>query len=99
MRRGQSDRVVIARLELLPLQIPHEVLVKEEDDSPDRFVRLEEVKRRVGLGKSMIYQLVRDGKFPAPYKLSPAAARWSNREITAWIDDVKDGFEGKKRKV
>lgn len=99
MRCGQSDRVIIARLEFLPLQIPHEVLVKDEEDNADRFVRLDEVKRRVGLGKSMIYQLVKDGKFPAPYKLSPAAARWSNREITAWIDDVKDGFEGKKRKV
>lgn len=99
MRRGQSDRLVIARLEFLPLQIPHEVLMKDEEDNPDRFVRLDEVKRRVGLGKSMIYQLVKEGRFPAPYKLSPAAARWSNREITAWIDDVKDGFEGKKRKV
>lgn len=99
MRRGQSDRIVIARLELLSPQLPHEVPVKDEEHNPDRFVRLEEVKRRVGLGKSMIYQLVKDGRFPAPYKLSPAAARWSNREITAWIDDVKDGFEGKKRKV
>jgi len=66
---------------------------------PDRFVKLDEVKRRVGLGKSMIYRLIGEGKFPAPYKLTPCAARWSNREIAAWIDDVKDGFEGKKRKV
>lgn len=55
--------------------------------------------RRVGLGKSMIYQLIKAEKFPAPYKVSAAASRWSDREITAWIDDVKDGFEGKKRKV
>ncbi|GAY22782.1 hypothetical protein SFOMI_3344 [Sphingobium fuliginis] len=47
----------------------------------------------------MIYQLIQDGKFPAPYKISPAAARWSEREVMAWIDDVKDGFEGKRRKV
>jgi len=66
---------------------------------PERFVRLDEVKRRVGLGKSMIYQLIKEDRFPAPYKLSSAAARWSDREITTWIDDVKDGFEGKKRKV
>ncbi|WP_255308926.1 helix-turn-helix transcriptional regulator [Sphingobium fuliginis] len=65
----------------------------------DRFVRIDEVKRRVGLGKTMIYQLIQDGKFPAPYKISPAAARWSEREVMAWIDDVKDGFEGKRRKV
>jgi prophage regulatory protein len=62
-------------------------------------LKLEEVKRRVGLGKSMIYRLIQEGTFPAPYKLSPFASRWSDREIVAWIDNVKDGFEGKKRRV
>jgi prophage regulatory protein len=66
---------------------------------PDRLIKIDEVKRRVGLGKTMIYELIQKGKFPPPYKVSPFAARWSEREIVAWIDDVKDGFEGKKRKV
>lgn len=69
-----------------------------DDGMPDRLVKLDEVMRRVGLSKSMIYRLIQEGTFPAPYKLSPVASRWSNREIVAWIDDVKDGFEGKKRK-
>jgi prophage regulatory protein len=68
-------------------------------DRPDRFLKLDEVKRRVGLGKTMIYRLILEGRFPAPYKPSPFASRWSDREIVAWIDDVKDGFEGKKRRV
>ena len=67
-------------------------------DEPDRLLKIDEVKRRVGLGKTMIYRLIQDGKFPAPYKISPFAARWSNNEIVAWIEKVKDGFEGKKRK-
>lgn len=65
----------------------------------DRLIKLDEVKRRVGLGKTMIYRLIGEGSFPAPYKISPFASRWSNREIVAWIIDVKDGFEGKKRKL
>lgn len=68
-------------------------------DQPERFLKLEEVKRRVGLGKSMIYRLIQEEKFPAPYKLSAFASRWSEREIVAWIDEIKDGFEGKRRKV
>jgi len=36
---------------------------------------------------------------PHPYKISPYASRWSEQEVVAWIADVKDGFEGKKRKV
>ena len=67
-------------------------------EQPERLLRLPEVCRRVGLGKSMIYELIRKGTFPKPYKISPFAARWSEREIVAWIADVKDGFEGKRRK-
>jgi len=69
------------------------------ETQPERFLKLDEVKRRAGLGKSMIYRLISEGKFPAPYKLSRAAARWSELELVAWIDDVKDGFEGKKRRL
>ena len=69
------------------------------NDEPDRFIKLEEVKRRVGLGKSMIYRLIQEQKFPPPYKLSAFASRWSNREVSAWIHGVKDGFEGKRRQV
>jgi prophage regulatory protein len=47
----------------------------------------------------MIYRLVQEEEFPAPYKVSPFASRWSDRETIACIDEVKDGFEGKRRKV
>ena len=70
-----------------------------EGGSPERFVKLDEVCRRAGLGKTMIYGMIKEGRFPRPYKISPFAARWSDQELTAWINDVKDGFEGKKRQV
>ncbi len=70
----------------------------EFTDPPERLLKLEEVTRRVGLGKSMIYRLIMQGRFPAPYKISPYASRWSEHEIVAWIDTVKDGFEGKRRR-
>ncbi|MGV1683458.1 helix-turn-helix transcriptional regulator [Sphingopyxis sp. NJF-3] len=68
-------------------------------EQPERFLRLPEVCRRVGLGKTMIYTMVNDGRFPKPYKLSPGTSRWSEREIVAWIADVKASFEGKHCKV
>ncbi len=64
-------------------------------DQADRFLKLEEVKRRVGLGRSMIYHLIRQGKFPPPYKISAFASRWSDREIVAWVEGVKAGFQSK----
>ena len=66
--------------------------------SGDRLVKLSEVVCRVGLGKTMLYQMIGQGRFPAPYKLSPFVARWSDHEISDWINEMKDGFEGKKRK-
>jgi len=71
----------------------------EASGPPERLIKLDEVCRRVGLGKSMIYEMIREGRFPRPYKISPCASRWSELEIVAWIADVKDGFEGKKRKI
>lgn len=55
----------------------------------DRLLLIDEVKRRVDLGKTMIYRLIKRADFPTPYKLSPFTARWSEREIIAWIDRVK----------
>jgi len=43
--------------------------------------------------------MIKDGRFPQPYKISPFASRWSDREVVAWINAVKDGFEGKRRKM
>ena len=57
----------------------------------DRLIKLPEVMRRVGIGKTMIYRRIKEGTFPAPYKLSPFAARWSEQEIATWIFNVKNG--------
>jgi len=66
-------------------------MTESTEESCDRLLRLLEVRRRVGLGKTMIYELIADGRFPKPYKITPAAVRWSEREIEAWIDRVKAG--------
>lgn len=58
---------------------------------PERLLRLAEVRHRVGLGKTMIYAMIGEGRFPKPYKITPAAARWSEREIVEWVDKVKGG--------
>jgi len=54
----------------------------------ERLIRLDEVKRLVGLGKSKIYEMVAADRFPKPYKIS-SAARWSQHEVFAWIENIK----------
>lgn len=55
----------------------------------DRLLKLDEVKDRVGLGKTMIYRMIGQATFPAPYKPGGAASRWSELEIDAWIEATK----------
>ena len=59
--------------------------------APQRLLRLAEVCQRVGLGKTMIYAMVGDGRFPRPYKITPAAVRWSEREVEDWLLRVTTG--------
>jgi prophage regulatory protein len=66
------------------------------ETSIDRLLKLSEVSARVGLGKTRIYAMIAAETVPAPYKIGKAS-RWSEREVVAWIREVKDGFEGKRR--
>ena len=53
---------------------------------PQSLLRLPEVKRRTGLGRTSIYDAVARGKFPAPVKLSERAVAWPSDAVSRWID-------------
>lgn len=48
------------------------------------FMRLPEVKAVTGLGKTSIYDLIRDKSFPAPVRLGPRAVAWVKSEVRQW---------------
>ena len=49
------------------------------------ILRLADVIKRVGLGKSAIYKLIRESAFPKPVKLTGKAVGWRAAEIDEWI--------------
>lgn len=53
--------------------------------SEARLLRIAEVGERVGLGKTKIYALIKDGEFPEPTKVGKAS-RWLSRDVTEWIE-------------
>ena len=62
------------------------------DNQPeDRLIKLDEVKLIVGLGKTMIYRLEREGNFPKRYKPGGWSTRWSEREVCAWRAEQREG--------
>jgi prophage regulatory protein len=51
-----------------------------------RFLRLSEVRNRVGYGRATIYRLMAAGEFPRSYSLGARAVAWLESEIDAWIE-------------
>lgn len=56
----------------------------------DRLIPLAEVMRIVGLGRTAIYGMIRDGQFPKQVKPRPRASRWIEREVMEWINACGD---------
>ena len=52
----------------------------------DRLLRRRQVEEITGLSRSSIYRLMQDGEFPRPVKVSPAAVRWRETELTDWLE-------------
>ena len=52
-----------------------------------RILRMRDLPTKVGLRPSTIYQLVSEGRFPAPFKLVTGgrASGWLESRIDAWL--------------
>ncbi|HCM9633673.1 TPA: AlpA family transcriptional regulator [Enterobacter hormaechei subsp. steigerwaltii] len=53
-----------------------------------RLIRLPEVLERTGYGKSWIYRLISEGRFPAPVKIGVRAVAFVESEVDEWIQSV-----------
>lgn len=61
-----------------------------------KIIRMRELTAKVGLCKSAIYQLIRDGGFPAPFPIAGGRARgWLESTIDEWIAAQSDTRSGK----
>ena len=56
----------------------------ELQDLPPIFLRLPAVLRATGLGRSTVYRMVAEHKFPAPVKLASRAVGWRRDEVWQW---------------
>lgn len=59
-------------------------MTTEPDD--DNLIDIKKVMEIIGLGKTMVYRLERQGKFPQRYKPGGWSSRWSEREVRVWKD-------------
>lgn len=52
---------------------------------PNRFLRLPDVKLRVGLSRSSIYLRMGQGTFPKPIRLGEHSIAWREEDIDRWM--------------
>lgn len=65
---------------------PHHSALPAQQQVTPRLIRLPEVMDRTGLGRSWVYQAVREGRFPAPIAVPGSrAVAWVEGEVAAWI--------------
>jgi len=51
----------------------------------ERALRLRQVCQLTGLGRSMIYQMQAEGRFPRRIKLGERAVGWLESEVRDWL--------------
>jgi prophage regulatory protein len=59
--------------------------VLSPNDQGIRILRLPEVCSVTGLGRSMIYQMEADLRFPKRVKIGTRAVGWLEGEVRAWL--------------
>lgn len=52
---------------------------------PERLLKLPEVLRRCGIGRSLLYKLMEAEGFPASVRVAANAVRWRESEVERWI--------------
>ncbi|NDY90150.1 helix-turn-helix transcriptional regulator [Ideonella livida] len=58
---------------------------KAQPVTRDRLIRLPEVLRLVGVGKSTWYTLIDQGKAPRGVQITPRCVAWSESACMAWV--------------
>lgn len=65
---------------------PPESTSTRADTTTAVFLRMPTVMRMTGLGRSTIYRLIADQKFPCPVRLGPRAVAWRRSDLDQWSE-------------
>lgn len=58
---------------------------KELQMSQNRFIRMPDLRQKVGLSRSQIYKLIQQEQFPRPVKLGDRVSVWVDSEVEEWM--------------
>jgi prophage regulatory protein len=50
-----------------------------------RYIRFKELRKRVPLGRTTIWRMMQEGRFPQSRRIGKAATAWLESEVEEWI--------------
>jgi prophage regulatory protein len=62
----------------------------------NELISIDEVSKRVTLGKTCIYALIREGEFPRQIHLSKRRVAWVASDIDEWIEKTIKHSQGER---
>jgi prophage regulatory protein len=62
------------------------VLSPQVESAGPPFLRMPTVMRMTGLGRSTIYRMVAENKFPRPVRLGARAVAWRRADLDRWSE-------------
>jgi prophage regulatory protein len=57
----------------------------QEETMSMRFIRFKELRQRIPLGRTTIWRMMRDGRFPQSRRIGKMAAAWLESEVEDWM--------------
>jgi prophage regulatory protein len=55
-----------------------------------RLLRLAEVSKMLGIGRSTVYKYVNEGRFPSPVNVGYRSVRWKLADVLAWRAKISE---------
>lgn len=62
----------------------------------EKLLRVNQVEELTAMKKSKLYDLVKQGQFPAPVRIGPRAVRWRLSAVQNWISGLDGDTTGKE---
>ncbi len=56
-----------------------------------RYIRFKELRKLIPLGRTTIWRMMREGRFPQSRRIGKMAAAWLESEVEDWIKERAQG--------
>ena len=80
MKSSQHDRIS-------PVQTASAEPLLDQEVKYMRYIRFKELRKLIPLGRTTIWRMMREGRFPQSRRIGRAAMAWVENEIDEWMKE------------